>query len=460
MRRINELENIRPGFIRRIKYHNDGASQKIYGMVQNAQFPASGDLLTFSRFDLDMVYIDTPITLPTPVGEGPVLSRNDFAVYGGKVYIIWDRGAAKDTVEVLVYTTEGEFEDTFEFDFSDHAGSVIDAAIAVGTLGVHVAIIQRDIQVGDDDWRFAIARTNFSGGSQSLLVNEEDTYTAIGGSPSASPVPDVENLEVSGWIYVSGFNHRHNQDLLRYTTAGSYVNGRRLGSDNDSVFMSQDGLGFGVFASVGVAFSLILYKLTLDLITTASTAISDGPSHFTVSLDEIYLRTALTVSNSYDAYDFTLSFVDTRVAENELGPQTIFFAYQNGAAPESLGAPDGGVAVPALQALAKAPASGAAFADGADFLPENDYIQMRTAIEALAPFYKNAVTGNRFNWTNGSADNLYFVAMGDRTKYGATGGAKYDWTHDLATLRGQVPYDIDIGEIEECIAKLEASDLV
>jgi hypothetical protein len=141
-------------------------------------------------------------------------------------------------------------------------------------------------------------------------------------------------------------------------------------------------------------------------------------------------------------------------------PSTEFFAYQNGAAPESLGAPDGGVAVPALQALAKAPASGAAFADGADFLPENDYIQMRAAIEALAPFYENSVTGNPFNWTNGSADNLYFVAMGDRTKYGATGGAKYDWTHDLATLRGQVPYDIDIGEIEECIAKLEASDLV
>lgn len=140
---------------------------------------------------------------------------------------------------------------------------------------------------------------------------------------------------------------------------------------------------------------------------------------------------------------------------------TEFFGYQIGAAKVSLGTPDGGVAVPALAALVKQSISGdGVFVNGSDWLPEH-YIDMRDAIEALAPFYVNVVTGNPFNWTDLSADNLYFKAMGDRTKYGASGGAAYDWTHDLTALRNDhVPYDIDIGEPEECIALLEASALV
>lgn len=87
-------------------------------------------------------------------------------------------------------------------------------------------------------------------------------------------------------------------------------------------------------------------------------------------------------------------------------------------------------------------------------------IQLRIAIINVltAGYYKNPATGNTFNMTNGSPDNLIYVAMGDRTKYGATGGAKYTWTRSEAAMEGTPLYDIDIGEIEECVTTLENAD--
>jgi len=127
-----------------------------------------------------------------------------------------------------------------------------------------------------------------------------------------------------------------------------------------------------------------------------------------------------------------------------------FYAYTT-TTKTSLGTPDGGVSVPALQALCQSDKA-------ADICP--DHIEdMRDAIETLAPYYINAATGNPFNWTASSADNLYYVAMGDRTEYGATGGAAYDWTRTKAAMIGSPPYDIDIGEVRECIDVLQASAL-
>ena len=128
--------------------------------------------------------------------------------------------------------------------------------------------------------------------------------------------------------------------------------------------------------------------------------------------------------------------------------ETTFYSYTTTAA-TSLGTPDGGVSVPALAALT--PAN-----NNADLVPRH-IIDMRTAIETLAPYFTNAVTGNPFNWTASSADNLYYVAMGDRTEYGATGGAAYDWTRTEAEMEGDYCYSIDIGEIDETVSLLEAS---
>lgn len=83
---------------------------------------------------------------------------------------------------------------------------------------------------------------------------------------------------------------------------------------------------------------------------------------------------------------------------------------------------------------------------------------MRTALEWLAATEVFVDSdGKPFNWTSSDVKNLYYCAMGNRTKYGATGGAKYTWTRSLASMVGTPTYDIDIGEIYECVAKLEGA---
>lgn len=76
----------------------------------------------------------------------------------------------------------------------------------------------------------------------------------------------------------------------------------------------------------------------------------------------------------------------------------------------------------------------------------NEVVNMRDAIEAVAPFYRNAVTGNPFNWTDASADNLYHVAVTPNT---------YDWQADFDMVR-----ELDLNEIDSCLDKLEASDTI
>lgn len=125
--------------------------------------------------------------------------------------------------------------------------------------------------------------------------------------------------------------------------------------------------------------------------------------------------------------------------------QTTFNSYTTTVA-TSLGTPDGGVSIPSLNGLN---------ANGAGPVP-NHILDMRTAIETLAPYFTNAATGNPYNWT-ASSDNLYFVAMGDRSAYGATGGAAYDWTRNEAAMINTPAYGLDIGEVASCLDQLEAS---
>lgn len=138
--------------------------------------------------------------------------------------------------------------------------------------------------------------------------------------------------------------------------------------------------------------------------------------------------------------------------------QTEFHAYRHDSA-ISLGTPDGGVSVPSLNGLYNSgfPARSDGYT-GAECISQH-ILDMRNAVEVLANSgaFTNPATSNPYNWTDSSADNLYYVAMGDRTKYGATGGAAYDWTRAPAALLTSAPMDIDIGEIAECVTKLEAA---
>ena len=125
--------------------------------------------------------------------------------------------------------------------------------------------------------------------------------------------------------------------------------------------------------------------------------------------------------------------------------QTVFFAYLD-AGKSPLGVPDGGVAVPADNALADTP-----------FTP-NPLADMRAAILGVVNTNRlKSPAGNVFNWKAGSPDNLYFIAMGDRSAYGAIGGPRYTWTRTLAQMANTPPYDLDIGEVYECVRVLKTA---
>ncbi len=126
--------------------------------------------------------------------------------------------------------------------------------------------------------------------------------------------------------------------------------------------------------------------------------------------------------------------------------QTGFFGYAL-TSKASLGVPDGGIHVPADNALCSA---------GAALVP-NHILDMRAAVERIVSYHywKNPATHQPYNWTASSPDNLYLIAMGNRTRYGAVGGARYTWTRTLAQMPGTAPYDMDIGEVYECVRVLK-----
>ena len=97
--------------------------------------------------------------------------------------------------------------------------------------------------------------------------------------------------------------------------------------------------------------------------------------------------------------------------------------------------------------------------EGAEPVARN-LTQMRTAIEELIAeqHYKNPATLITYSFlvpVTSYPNNLLAVAMGDRTDYGATGGARGTWTRTEAQMIGDGPRDIDIGEIRECVETLE-----
>lgn len=191
-------------------------------------------------------------------------------------------------------------------------------------------------------------------------------------------------------------------------------------------------------------------------------------------------------------------------------PQTQWFGY-TGLTQQSLGDPDSGVSTPTDEALSSIHAAKSA----------QHILDMRNALRRVAPWFL-APSGLPLH-LNGSDDdeNLYNLAMGDRTRYGATGGYRTTWTRgsfdemsvtdtvyiqevtdrvfecivdhvssvntrprtggnwttvwreiDPATAQGGASgwvvgapynvhktYDIDIGEIHECVTLLEGSSI-
>ena len=125
--------------------------------------------------------------------------------------------------------------------------------------------------------------------------------------------------------------------------------------------------------------------------------------------------------------------------------QTRFYGYKR-TSKTSLGTPDGGASVPAIDALVHMHAD----------IVQRHILDMRAAIRRIVSYgrWSNPSTGNPFNWDSGSEDNLYHVAMGNRGKYGGT-GPRYTWTRTGSEMIGTATYDIDIGEVYECMRVLK-----
>lgn len=152
------------------------------------------------------------------------------------------------------------------------------------------------------------------------------------------------------------------------------------------------------------------------------------------------------VLDAADSLIFKYSaFLDKVYKYAFLGDQTEFFRYPTSSLSdkESLGTPDGGSSVPALNALEQ-DSSG----DSIRIRP-NVITDMRAAIEALAPYFKNSATGGAWQWDTGSANDLYKAALG---------GSDTDWQGDISTNARMRETVLD--EIDQVLDKLEASSTI
>jgi len=125
--------------------------------------------------------------------------------------------------------------------------------------------------------------------------------------------------------------------------------------------------------------------------------------------------------------------------------QTTWYRYTKDGQRQSLGAPDGGVNVPALNAI-----------DNMPFVPL--YLRdMRQAVERIVN--TRAIsngTGAVYDFAPDGANNLLEAAMGDGTAYGTVPGRR-TWRRGLAEMIGTSPYDIDIGETRACVDLLKTA---
>lgn len=128
-----------------------------------------------------------------------------------------------------------------------------------------------------------------------------------------------------------------------------------------------------------------------------------------------------------------------------LYPQTQWSAYTASGTKQSLGVSDGGVEVPAWNAI-----------NGLPFVP--DYIRdLRNAIESIAmPGWVRDPNGVPYDFSPSGPNNLLECAMGDGSAYGTTPGRR-TWRRSIGDMADTLPRDIDLGEAYECLRLLKAA---
>lgn len=155
-------------------------------------------------------------------------------------------------------------------------------------------------------------------------------------------------------------------------------------------------------------------------------------------LDLVGVRTGLVGRIAVNGSDAIMleQFVTAYICSRYDLQQTEFSKYTT-TTQTSLGTPDGGEDVPAVDALD----SGAA-----DVVP-NHIVDMRDTIEVLAIDYAPSVTSAHYNWIDSDPDNLYLAAMGNRNSGDQDMGFSspspaYDWERTQARMEAS---DVVVG---------------
>ena len=175
---------------------------------------------------------------------------------------------------------------------------------------------------------------------------------------------------------------------------------------------------------------------------------------------EFTFPNGIVVDASGDVYvvDTSNDRVQKFSVTSGVGAQTTWTWKLTGGTTKSMGVVDGGVHIPATDAIYTGPPDSELGA-GVHYDPTAHWkyiVDVRNAIQGIvgSGLINNPATGNAFDWDENSADNLYYVAMNDkRTMFGAT-GSKYTWER---TLYKRSHTDIDIGEIDACVSTLRAA---
>jgi len=188
-----------------------------------------------------------------------------------------------------------------------------------------------------------------------------------------------------------------------------------------------------------------VYVYTAGLSLDRSWAATSG-SWMRVYDGEVFVGTSSGTINVYD----TVGNLD-RTHTPEIGTaalsQTIFYHLSKDGSQTSLGTPDGGVNVPAINAIYQ----GISGSESQRVRVPGTYIlQCRVAIERIVALgaIENPKTGNPYTRDDGDiTDNVHYIAMNALMRdYGLAGETLYSWARPIQTDFVDY-YDVDIGEL-------------
>jgi len=265
---------------------------------------------------------------------------------------------------------------------------------------------------------------NSSGGSESELLSFS---LASGESIGNLIINDDDDFLITE--YVGG-----SYTIKRYSSGGSFQSSLSnaiftASFTNNEYYGSITGKSsYNVFDILGNGLDFItLRSNTRDLVQDENGDIRASYLNPSVSSERgLYYMTEVNVNRDFN--------------------QTEFFRYPDPGAltnPESLGTPDGGVTIPATNALQY-------LTNGKRHSPHHGMLaDMRVAIETLAPYYLNASTGNAYNTDQADADNIFHVAIQE---------LQYDWTTPGEVAK-QMMRATDFSDIDLLLTQLEGSGL-